>query len=75
MAAASAAAAPKTIPTLAVTENDPSECLGNGSLDFTFTGIFLISAKPVLTGILIVSLPVLFSSPQPVKSIIKAIEN
>ena len=37
--AASTIAAPKTVPTLAVTETDPVVCGGNGSLDFTFTGV------------------------------------
>ncbi len=32
-------AAPKTKPTLAVSENDPVNCGENGSLDFTFTGV------------------------------------
>ena len=37
--AASVTAAPKTIPTLAVTKTDPLECGEMGSLNFTFTGV------------------------------------
>ncbi|MCY1720553.1 T9SS type A sorting domain-containing protein [Prolixibacteraceae bacterium Z1-6] len=38
-AASSAMAAPKTIPTLAVTATNPTECQGFGSLEFTFTNV------------------------------------
>ncbi len=37
--AATATAAPKSIPTISVSENDPESCLGLGSVDFTFTGV------------------------------------
>ncbi|WP_320111887.1 T9SS type A sorting domain-containing protein [Draconibacterium orientale] len=37
--AASVTAAPKTVPTLAVTKTDPLECGEMGSLNFTFTGV------------------------------------
>ncbi len=37
--AATATAAPKPIPTISVSENDPESCLGLGSVDFTFTSV------------------------------------